>query len=115
MDRALPATTARPGRAATARRAAAGLLPLRPVLPRPVQLALRRALRPVAGSDGRSRDWPIETACTTSTTGSSGSSSRVGRRAGALDAAVADTDAWSLVLTHDVETDAGLRQLGAAA
>jgi hypothetical protein len=96
-------------RAAIARTALRGYYLLRPVLPRPVQLALRRAFTPIQARTTFPR-WPVED-------GLHELYRWLFKLLGELSGRpVPWLDlwphgrSWTLVLTHDVETAAGLRQ-----
>lgn len=92
----------RGGRRALARRA---YYSLRPVLPRPAQLALRRAFTRVQARATFPR-WPVEPALHDLV-------DLIDRLAGAQPEAVwPDGASWAFVLTHDVETAAGLANVG---
>jgi hypothetical protein len=96
-------------RAATARAAVRGYYLLRPALPRPIQLALRRAFTPMQARTTFPR-WPVEDGLHEFYRWLFGVLEDVaGRPVPWLDL-WPHGRSWALVLTHDVETAEGLRQ-----
>jgi hypothetical protein len=83
---------------------------LRPALPRPLQLRLRRAFTRVQGRSSFPR-WPVEDSLHTLYAWLFGLLAELSGRPVPFLAPWPDGRSWALVLTHDVETDAGYRNL----
>jgi peptidoglycan/xylan/chitin deacetylase (PgdA/CDA1 family) len=83
---------------------------LRPALPRPLQLRLRRAFTRVQGRSSFP-SWPVEDSLHTLYAWLFGLLAELSGRPVPFLAPWPDGRSWALVLTHDVETDAGYRNL----
>jgi hypothetical protein len=102
------------GRPAMARQARNAVLRgyylVRPALPRPVQLRLRRAFTRVQDRSTFPR-WPVEDSLDTFYAWLFGLLARLAGRPVPFLGLWPDGRTWALVLTHDVETDAGCRNI----
>lgn len=96
-------------RAAATRAALRGYYVLRPALPRPVQLSLRRAFTPVQARTTFPR-WPVEDGLHDFYCWLFGVLGDLANRPVPWLDLWPHGRSWALVLTHDVETAAGLRQ-----
>jgi hypothetical protein len=83
---------------------------VRPILPRHLQIQIRRGFRRVQGQAEFPR-WPIEDSLDSLITWTLSMAARVAQRPVPWIGPWPDGHSWAIVLTHDVETDAGVRAI----